>query len=160
MDDSRKVTSFNPPPHWPEPREKDWKPQAGWMPDPAWPQPPAGWAVQWESDSGAFRSHALSGTEELSATSARPPAGGEYPIEVDLPGHLVRHTSARTEPTHGRVSSRTWTLIAALIGVLAIVATIVAFIWLYNFAHSSLPQTEAAARSVGAMASGGGEDCG
>lgn len=153
------MTSFNPPPNWPEPSDQKWKPSPGWTPDPTWPTPPAGWAVQWEADGGAYASHALTGTEVLPATSARPVATGAYPIDVDLPGHLIHHTAPHTGPTKGRVAARTWTLIAALIGLLAIVATIVAFTWLYNYAHTSLPSTQAAA-AVMTMTPGGGESCG
>lgn len=144
--------SFNPPPNWPEPADPHWEPPAGWQPDSRWPAPPAGWNTRWEADTMSSTS-AVAGAEDVPATSSRPLPAEEYPLTVDLPGNIRRapaqsraatSESTTSSPAGGHTrKKRTWTIIGALIGLCLIVATIVAFVWLYSFAMTSLPSSEA-----------------
>ena len=71
-----------------------------------------------------------------------------YPVEVDAPGELRPHSSATPPAASERTSVassqprryRRGHIVGAVIGIALVVITVVAFVWLVNFATTSLPQ--------------------
>ncbi|MDO5644887.1 MAG: hypothetical protein Q4G21_04240 [Dermabacter sp.] len=88
----------------------------------------------------------------MRATSSAPVRAAAYPVTVSLPGVLEAGSVAKDTygfpPPPKRESSPRWrralTWIAALVGLVIAAATIVLFVWLYQYATSSLPSPAAA----------------
>lgn len=108
--------------------------------------------MQWEEKKD-YPAVAVAGSESVAATSIRADRPVDYPVVVDLPGRVSANASTRevSETTRNRrFSARTWNLVGAAIGALLVLATIAVFVWLFSFAISSLPSTEAHAAALSA----------
>lgn len=140
---------FNPPPNWPE--------NAKATDLDAYPKAPVGWQLYPELDSAYFDSNQLEintpvlRPEIVPATAAIPERPAQYPLIPVLPGVLKNNEEAKISlaPKQSNPfakiiswSRRNFNLLAIILGILVIITTIVLFIWLYQFALTSLPEVE------------------
>lgn len=152
------TSSFNPPPHWPEPPEDGWLPPEGWRPDPRWGRVPAGWRVWMDrTRAGGAEDGPLLVSEDVPASGARVRRRiPGYPVTVMNPGiwsenQLEHEDFGFPEPAERRERPRLrlgMTIAATAIGLLIAAGTAVLFVQLMQYATDSLPATSQGATSL------------
>lgn len=145
------TSSFNPPPHWPEPPEDGWLPPEGWRPDPRWGRVPAGWRVWMErARSGGAEDGPLLVSEDVPASGARVRRRiPNYPVTVMNPGiwsenQLEHEDFGFPEPAERPARPRLRlgvTIAVTAIGFLVAAGTAVLFVQLMKYGTDSLPAT-------------------
>lgn len=140
--------TFNPPPRWPEPPRPGWVPPEGWRPDRSWGEVPSGWRLWTRPPPPDDDSAPLAESEDIPAsgvgTLTAPP---EYPVSVTLPG-VVSVLPAPADDHHGFGAPRVrrarprprqaLTILAAVLGLAIAAVTVLAFLWIIDFAHTDL----------------------
>ncbi|UEJ83187.1 hypothetical protein Bra3105_02345 [Brachybacterium halotolerans subsp. kimchii] len=154
------TSSFNPPPHWPEPPEDGWLPPEGWRPDPRWGRVPAGWRVWMDrARAGGAEDGPLLLSEDVPASGARVRRRiPSYPVTVMNPGiwsenQLEHEDYGFPEPAERRARPRLrlgMTIVATVVGLLIAAGTAVLFVQLMQYATDSLPATSLPASSLSA----------
>jgi hypothetical protein len=156
------TSSFNPPPHWPEPPEDGWLPPEGWRPDPRWGRVPAGWRVWMEGS----RAHGVTDaplleSEDVPASGARVRRRVEkYPVTVMNPGiwsdnQLENEDYGFPAPKERRERPRLrrgLTITATALGLLIAAGTAVLFVQLTSYASDSLPASSLAPTTIAEVA--------
>lgn len=99
---------YNPPPNWPAP-PPGWTPRPGWEPSPEWGPEPPGWPL-WVDE------------PPLSAATYDPPPAYADPGYVHQPAY-PQQVGYGVAPPQQRRTGALW---AAIIGVVAVVATVLA----------------------------------
>lgn len=161
--------AFNPPPHWPEPPRRGWRPPDGWTPDRSWGAVPAGWRL-WVDDPQAPPGAApLAESEEIPASGARVrPRVEKYPVDVVNPGMWSQNDLEEEDygfppekPRRRRARLRLGlTITVTVLGFLMAGATAFLFWRLYHFAIEDLPVahlgSDHAVHQVGTASGGAG----
>ena len=147
------MSTFNPPPRWPEPPEPGWQPPENWTPPREWGPAPAGWRLRAEdhpTSEAPGTPRPLVHSEDVPASGARPPRTPDtYPVTVHVPGQWEEHEVSETTYGFGPAPerrSRPRLRLAVIIGLLALglllaAATAFGFVQLARFGSEQLPSS-------------------
>lgn len=156
--------TFNPPPRWPEPPRPGWVPPEGWRPDRSWGEVPSGWRLWTRPPQPDDASAPLTESEDIPASGVGTlSAPAEYPVAVTHPG-VITDMPAPADDHHGFGAAKVrtprprlrlaLTIVVTVLGLAVAGATVLAFLWIIDFAHTDLESSATGALVTSATEAG------